>query len=91
MATNTDTELQELRKELDGLKSDMADIAETIGKIARSSAEHGRERIRGAADYSRQQAKEALGTVEKEIEERPLTSLAVALGMGFILGKLIDR
>lgn len=91
MTTNTDREFKELRKELDGLKSDMGDIAETLGKIARGSAEHGRERIKGAADYSRQQAREALGTVEKEVEERPLTSLAVALGIGFVLGRFIDR
>lgn len=91
MATSSNTEIQELKDELAGLKSDMAKITETLGKIARTSAEQGRERIKGAANYSREQARQTLGTFEKEVEERPLTSLAVALGMGFILGKLIDR
>jgi ElaB/YqjD/DUF883 family membrane-anchored ribosome-binding protein len=30
-------------------------------------------------------------TVQHEIEERPLTSMAVAFGAGFLLGKLLDR
>ncbi|NGX15343.1 DUF883 family protein [Wenzhouxiangella sp. XN24] len=90
MATNSN-ELQELKSELASLKSDMADIGETLAKLARSSANEGRERVKEAASHSRDQARQTLGAFEKEVEERPMTSLAVALGMGFILGKLIDR
>lgn len=90
MATNTN-EIQELKAELASLKSDMADIGDTLAKLARSTANEGRERVKEAASYSRDQAKQTLGAFEKEVEERPMMSLAVALGIGFVLGKLIDR
>lgn len=90
MATNTN-EMQELKAELASLRSDMTDIGDTLAKLARSSASEGREKVKDAADYSRNQAKQAVGAFEKEVEERPMTSLAVALGLGFMLGKLIHR
>lgn len=91
MATNQDKELQDLKDELAKLKADMSSIADTMGKIARNSAEQGRERIKSAADQSRAQARESWGAFEKEVSERPMTSLAVALGLGFVMGKLLDR
>lgn len=91
MATTPEQELQELKSELAGLKTDMQQIAETMAKLARATAEQGRERIMSATEHSRRQAKEALGVLEKEVEERPMTSLAIALGVGFVLGKLFDR
>lgn len=90
MATSTN-DIQELKAELASLRSDMADIGDTLAKLARSTANEGREKVRDAAKYSRNQAEQTLGAFEKEVEERPMTSLAVALGMGFVLGKLIDR
>lgn len=90
MAANT-SEIQELKSELANLRSDMSDIGESLAKLARSSANEGRERVKDAANYSRNQARQSLGAFEKEVEERPMTSLAVALGLGFVLAKLIDR
>lgn len=90
MATDTN-EIKELKAELASLRSDMTDIGDTLAKMARSSASEGREKVKEATDYSRDQAKQAVGAFEKEVEERPMTSLAVALGIGFVLGKLIDR
>lgn len=91
MATTTDKELQELKDEFATLKSELADIGDTVSRLARSATDEGRERVRRAADQSRQHARETWGAVEREVEERPMTSLAAALGIGFILGKLLDR
>lgn len=90
MAT-TSNEIKELKAELASLRSDMANIGDTLAKLARATANEGREKVSDAAKYSRNQAEQTLGAFEKEVEERPMTSLAVALGMGFVLGKLIDR
>lgn len=91
MATATEKELQELKAEFATLKDELANIGETVGRIAHSARDEGEQRIRSAASRSREQAKETLGAFEKEIEERPMTSIATALGIGFILGKLLDR
>lgn len=91
MATATDREFQELKDEFSALRSELSEIGKTVSKLARTATDEGRDRIRAAADHSRDQARQTWGAFEKEIEERPMTSIAAALGIGFILGKLLDR
>lgn len=91
MATATEKELQELKDEFSALKSELSEIGNTVSQLAKAVTDEGRDRIRAAADQSRKQARETWGAMEKEVEERPMTSIAVALGIGFILGKLLDR
>jgi len=91
MAASTEKELQELRDEFKQLKEELSGIGKTVRQLAHSATDEGRERLRSAADQTRQQARETWGAFEHEIEQRPMTSIAVALGIGFILGKLFDR
>lgn len=91
MANAIDKELQELKDEFSALKGELSEIGKTVSQLARSAGDEGRDRIRVAAEQSREQARQTWGAFEKEVEERPMTSLAVALGIGFILGKLLDR
>lgn len=91
MATNAEKELQELRKEFATLKEELSGIGKTVSKLTHSAADEGRERLSAAADQSRQQVRQTWDAFEHEIEERPMTSIAIALGIGFILGKLLDR
>lgn len=91
MAANTEKELQELRDEFKQLKDELSGIGSTVRQLAHSASDEGRDRLRSAADQTRQQARETWSSFEQEIEERPMTSIAVALGIGFILGKLLDR
>lgn len=91
MSTATDNDIKELKEELNSLKSDISALGKTLSKFARDSANDGRETLRNAAERSKKQVQEGLHTVEKQVEERPITSLAIALGVGFILGRLLDR
>jgi len=91
MATATDKEIQELRSELAELKDEFAEIGQTMRRIANSAKDEGKERLRSVADRSRDQASQTWGAFEKEVEERPMTSLAAAFGIGLLLGKLLDR
>jgi ElaB/YqjD/DUF883 family membrane-anchored ribosome-binding protein len=91
MATSTDKELQQLKAEFSTLKDELASIGETVGRIASSATEEGQQRVRSAADRTRQQARQSWSAFEHEVEERPMTSIAAALGIGFILGRLLDR
>lgn len=91
MATATDKEVQELRNEIAALKEELSNIGNTVSNIARSATDEGKDRVRAAAEHSRDQARQTWGAFEKEVEERPMTSIAAALGIGFILGKLLDR
>lgn len=91
MTTATEKDLKELRNEYASLKSDLAKMSDTISKLAHDGMDEGRDRLRGAARQSRKQARETLSAVEHEIEERPVTTMAIALGVGFVLGKLLSR
>lgn len=91
MSTATDKDIKELRQEYASLKNDLAEMSETLSDLARNGISEGRAKVRGAARKSRKQAREAWSAVEDEFEDRPITSLAVALGLGFVLGKLLSR
>ncbi|MBU1188899.1 MAG: DUF883 family protein [Gammaproteobacteria bacterium] len=91
MSTTTDKEMQALRDEFSTLKSELSEVGKTVSKLTRAAGDEGRDRIRAAADQSRQQARETWGSFESEVEQRPMTSIAAALGIGFILGKLLER
>jgi ElaB/YqjD/DUF883 family membrane-anchored ribosome-binding protein len=91
MATNPQVELEELKQEFARLRADMSELTETLKRLARSTAEEGRERLRSTAEQSREHARQRWDSIEREIEQRPMTSVAIALGIGFILGKLLDR
>lgn len=91
MASNVESDVEELKAEFSELKSDMAKLAESLKNLYGDSADQGRERVKAAAERSRAQVREAAGAFESEIGERPLTSVAAAFGIGFILGKLLDR
>lgn len=91
MATATDKELKELKDEFSALKGELSEMGKTVSKLARSATDEGRDRIRTAADQSREQARQSWSAFEKEVEAHPMTSMAAALGIGIILGKLLSR
>ncbi|WP_376696243.1 ElaB/YgaM/YqjD family protein [Wenzhouxiangella sp. EGI_FJ10305] len=91
MATAMDKELEELKAEYSALKKELSDMSKTVSRLAQSATDEGRDRIRAAADQSREQVHQSWSAFEKEVEERPMTSIAAALGIGFILGKLLSR
>lgn len=91
MATNVDKDVEELKREFADLKADMSKLTETIRNLYDDSTSEGRDRAREAFQRSRERARESVGAFEEEIGERPLTSIATAFGIGFIIGKLLDR
>jgi ElaB/YqjD/DUF883 family membrane-anchored ribosome-binding protein len=41
--------------------------------------------------YLKEQGAEAVGTMSKQISERPVTTIAVAFGLGFVAAQLVRR
>ena len=73
-------DLQEIAAHLARLRKDLDNLASSIGRTGSHQAEHVQE-----------QASEALGAVGDAVRRDPLTSLAIALGIGFLLGILLRR
>lgn len=95
-------ELAQLRKDLDGVRSDLAKLAKTSGSAAESGVQAARERleaeteqllerIRTAADSAGEKGRSMLHGVEQEVGEKPLSSVLTAFGVGAFLGWIASR
>ena len=97
-----DTEMETLKADLAALKADLAKVTRQAGRTAGIGAEELGDkaneeisRLKTEVDRLMQLASErgrgAVAAAEHKIEERPLTSVLVAFGVGLVIGKLIDR
>ncbi|HVO16612.1 MAG TPA: hypothetical protein VMV26_15450 [Alphaproteobacteria bacterium] len=86
-----DKELTALRDDLSALKEDLAGLAASVGGVAAAGGRAAYDRVKDQAAKTRDQATRAAAAVGEEIEARPLTSVAIAFGAGFLLGKLLER
>ena len=91
MATGTNKEIQELRDELKALKDELSKMGGTVANLARVAPREGKEHLSALARHSQERTRQAHEMLEEKIEHHPMSSVAVALGAGFILGKLLDR
>ena len=93
---------EELAKQIEQLRSDVAEISKTLGDLGRgqvtdlrSRAERQaaelRARGRETADEVAARAREAEHQAEDYIRENPLQALAIAAGLGLLVGWLTRR
>jgi ElaB/YqjD/DUF883 family membrane-anchored ribosome-binding protein len=54
-------------------------------------AQEAQERAREVAQQLREQGERAVGTMSETVEHNPLTSMAVAFAVGFLVASLIKR
>jgi len=90
MATTQATN-QELQEQLDNLRKDFAEVTKTLKDMTSAYAKDGQDRVKLAAGQAQAQAKESFGKVQGEVEAHPYSSMAVAFGVGLVLGKILDR
>lgn len=94
--------VEDLSRQLDELKADMAKLVETLGTMGRARGEHAAEDLRARAedlrDKGRARAAEAEArfeelTAEAELmaRERPAAAMGLAAGVGFLLGLILAR
>lgn len=85
------TTRHELREQASRVRDDIVELT----RLARSAAREEFERLRdNAADNlgrGRRKANRLQEDLDRKVSERPLTSLAIAVGAGVILGSLLTR
>jgi ElaB/YqjD/DUF883 family membrane-anchored ribosome-binding protein len=92
---------EDIDREVEQLKSDIADLREDMASLVKvlkdAGLEQGKrvyertyERARGAGDAARERADRAYESFGREVEERPLASVLTAFGTGFVVGMLLD-
>lgn len=95
-------EMEALRADLAKLREDFGGVADALKEAGHKKADgvregladllHSvREELRSVLDQGKDKGKKSVEAVENQIEQRPLTSLLTAFGVGFVLAKLLDR
>jgi ElaB/YqjD/DUF883 family membrane-anchored ribosome-binding protein len=85
-------EVDRLRKETESLRREVQRkpaeaLSESDGEKERSFLEAVRAIVKGV----REQSRKSLTAVEEKVERHPLAGLLAALGIGFLLGKILER
>jgi ElaB/YqjD/DUF883 family membrane-anchored ribosome-binding protein len=92
---NVKQDIEALRSDFDSLRKDVGQLVGTLKDSATSRAETEldalRKRLNKIAGDVQTTGRQQLRTVESQIEERPLVSLAIAFAVGVLLGRLLDR
>lgn len=91
MADKSQNEIDELKRELETLRTDFSQVMDSLKRTSSAQAQAGVNAARDSADKLRGHAQDAADTLEGEIQARPYTSVLTAFGVGFVLGKLLDR
>ena len=95
-------DLEQLKTDMAKLRADLAAIGDGVRKMGTEAVGQTQAKVKSAAqdaldefqkklNEAKSQGQKAVHDLEGEIKEKPLTSLAVAFGVGFVLSKLLDR
>lgn len=98
----TADELDTLKKDMARLREDMEALTLALRSDAETATEDQRAAVRRFGETAKARARlygeraagygrDGWGQIEHQIEERPLTSMLMAFGLGMVLGKLLDR
>jgi ElaB/YqjD/DUF883 family membrane-anchored ribosome-binding protein len=97
-STHMQEELESLRGGFDKLRSDVAELFSHAFGFGRSSAEMAREygadtmeNLKHRFNDLRERGADRMHSVERKVEENPLSSAMIAFGVGFILAKMMHR
>jgi ElaB/YqjD/DUF883 family membrane-anchored ribosome-binding protein len=78
----------DIHETLDALRNDLDAVRHDLKNLASTAYKSGRTRAKDVSEEVTQQVSEAVEQVREQARSRPLTTAAVALGTGFLLGKL---
>jgi ElaB/YqjD/DUF883 family membrane-anchored ribosome-binding protein len=81
-------ERNDLRKAIASLKADMASLRDDLKRTGEHAAGRARAEARTAKDALEARMQATANSMEQQVLERPLTSVALAFGVGLLVGKL---
>ena len=83
-----DEEIAKLRKDIASLTATLKEIATNAAGIATNTV---RDRMGKASDEVHSAFDTTTATARRAVNEHPLTTLLMALGLGFLLGQILRR
>lgn len=88
---NLEQDVDALAQSLDEIRTSLGKLTDALGATAVDAVAEGRSRAEAAVGAARGRAEDAAASLTREIEQRPLTSVAAAFLLGVIAGKLVMR
>ena len=88
---SVDEELTKLRKDMDQLRGDIISLTEAFRDLGMEKGRAAMERARQTGAAMRSDADALRARADREIEQRPITSVLTSFGIGFLVGMLLDR
>lgn len=88
---NVDEEVAKLRKDMDQLRDDIGALTSSLKEMGVQKGRAAMARAKRTGDSLREEAEAWRARADREIEERPFTSVLMSFGIGFLIGMLLDR
>lgn len=80
----------DMQSELANLKGDLRKVKDDLRSIADALMNQGRSSATAVRDRVQERVEGGIDTIQEYMEQRPITSLLVVLGIGLIVGKLLN-
>jgi ElaB/YqjD/DUF883 family membrane-anchored ribosome-binding protein len=94
-ASKLDNDTQAIRDDIDALKRDMKDLLSHVKNAAQTGTADTMDTIAGqvsaAGDRTQAQAAAAMTAIQRELGEKPLLALGMAVFVGYLGGRLLTR
>ncbi len=84
-------ELDDLRAEVDRLTKALADAKDVFAEDIGVQAESLRKSAENVAEDVSERAQEGWRELQRQVSDRPVQSALIALGIGFLLSRLLSR
>lgn len=83
--------LNTLSEHASHLKDDVAVLGRDVADTAKAGMTAAKEQVNKGLDYSKEKGEQSVKAAHDFILHRPLTSIAIAAGVGLVLGMLMCR
>lgn len=80
-----------VKQDVNQVRHDVAQTGHDIAQAARAGVAQTRDRVGEALSSARDRASDGVEDLQLRIMERPVTCVAIALGVGVLIGALVRR
>ncbi len=83
-SSQSSTKADDVRADLDALKSDFAQIREDLRTMASTAVKEGKSRAYEVRDAAQEKFEDSLDSLESFVKEKPLTACGIAFAAGIL-------
>lgn len=77
--------------DLAALRADLKSLTATISGLAKDKSDNVRAKLGETADKAIASGKQTTENIQDTVRDRPITSVAIAFGVGMLIAHLLDR